>query len=202
MQPLERGEGGTGDVAAVGVRLTPRPLTRAEAILLHGELKSTANILGYTVNELLHFADVIVAEAKSDASRGDDEGGDFAFAGACISKDLLFGWTDIATLYVLPAFRGRRIGGILYAAAFERAQERKRHIYTLSRSPEIIRVMKRHGMTVTGAVWNAPFAVHWHSNRHMASLYRWREAFRKSAMRKKDGQAFVAGTKRAETGSR
>ena len=70
--------------------LTPRVLSQIEAALMHQELKSTPNILGYTVSELMRFQNVIVAEV------------DGSFAGVCISKDLLFGWTDIAILYILP----------------------------------------------------------------------------------------------------
>ncbi len=178
-----------------GVRLIPRKLTTEEATLLHEELKSTPNILGYTVRELLQFTDVIVAEVAPNEEGREDS---FVFAGACVSKDLLFNWTDIAVLYVLPAFRSRRIATQLYEAAFARARDRKRHIYTLSRSPQIIALMERQGMKMTKAPWNAPFAVHWHMNCHMTSVYRWREASRKSKMRRDDGQSFVGGTRRAE----
>lgn len=173
-----------------GLTLTHRPLRPSEAACLHEELKTTPNILGYTVRELTHFADVFVAEG---------EGG--AFAGACVSKDLLFGWTDIAVLYVLPAFRGRGVGTRLYAAAWERARGRGRHVYTLSRSPEVIRLMERYGMTMTGNPFRAPLAVHLHQNRHMASLYRWREAFRKAGMRAQSGgPGFIGGTMRRGQG--
>lgn len=152
--------------------LIHRPLTEAEALCLHEELKTTPNILGYTPGELIRFRDVFVAEVEGE------------FAGICISKDLWFGWTDIAVLYVLPAFRGRGLGRELYTAAWGRAAQRGRHIYTLSRSPEVIHLMQQFGMTTTRSMWRAPFAVHLHMNRHMMSLYRWKEAARKSGMMK------------------
>ena len=170
------------------ITITPRKSALAEAACLHEELKSTPNILGYTIPELLRFSHVLIAEAV-------EENG-VAFAGICISKDLLFNWTDIALLYVLPDFRGQGISTRLFDAAFVRAQERRRHIYALSRSPQVIHLMEKSGMTLTRAVWKAPLAVHIHMNCHMNNWYRLRESVRKSKMRKDDGNHFVVGTKR------
>lgn len=175
----------TEEPSAGAPTLTHRPLRREEAVRLHEELKTTPNIFGYTVAELVRFSDVWVAEA----------GG--AFAGACISKDLAFGWTDIAALYVLPAFRGRGIGALLYIAAFRRARERKRHVFTLSRSPEVIHLMERLEMERTSVLWKVPLAVHLHMNRHMMSGYRIREMIRKSRLRQ-GGPGLIAGTIRRD----
>jgi GNAT superfamily N-acetyltransferase len=175
--------------SATEVRLSRRPLTEIEAVRLHEELKTTPHILGYTVRELRKFPRVWVAEA------GEGSVGESVLAGACISKDLLLGWTDIAMLYVLPEFRGRGIGARLYESALDDARERGRHIYTLSRSPEMIHLMKRFGLTITKS-WSAPLAVHLEMQRHMMSVYRWREAARKEKMRRGDGNAFVAGIRR------
>ncbi len=172
------------DVAAA--TLVRRPLTLEEARVLHEELKTTPNILGYTVPELLRFREVIVVH--------DAEG---AFAGACLSKDLAFGWTDIAVLYVLPAFRGRKIGTLLYAAAFEKARRRGRHVFTLSRSPEVIGLMERFGLELTRSVWRAPFAFHLYMNQHMTSVYRIKESIRKAASLK-NSHPLVAGTKKRD----
>jgi GNAT superfamily N-acetyltransferase len=170
----------------MAVTITRRGLTAPEAARLHEELKTTPNILGYTVRELLRFTDVLVAEAKGD------------FAGACLSKDLAFGWTDIAVLYVLPAFRGTGVGTRLYAAAWEADWERGRHIITLSRAPQVIHLMERFGMELTRSAWRAPFAYHMEMNWHMMSLYRWREMMRKSLLRDRthDRRPWTLGTKR------
>ena len=69
------------DGPAAAAKIIHRPLTPNEAQRLHEELKTTPNIFGYTIAELLGFRHVLVAEV------------DGAFAGACLSKDLLFGWT-------------------------------------------------------------------------------------------------------------
>lgn len=173
------------------VRLSNRRLTPVEAVLLHEELKTTPNILGYTVSELLAFKKVLIAEGI-----GVGEGGG-SLTGVCISKDLRFEWTELAVLYVLPDFRGRGVGGLLFTEAFTEAEKRGRHIFALSRSPETIHLMERFGMTLSGSAWNAPFAVHLGMSRHMMSLYRLREGLRKERMRRGDGLRFVAGTKRS-----
>jgi len=180
----ERAEGTCREDAGAAVTLVCRRLSPAEARLLHEELKTTTNIFGYTVPELLRFREMIIAEA------------DGVFAGACLSKDLLFDWTDIAALYVLPAFRGRGVGTLLYAAAFERARGRGRHVFTLSRSPEVIHLMERLGMALTRSVWKAPLPAHLHMNRHMMSRYRLREMLRKAKLRGSGGPALTAGMKR------
>ncbi len=148
--------------------MTHRPLTAPEAVCLHEELRSTPNILGYTVQEIMRFKDVFVAECEGE------------FGGVCVSKDLLFGWTDIAVLYVLPTFRARGIGKQLYTAAWNRAQERERHMFTLSRNASVLQMMEEFGMQMSCSMWNAPLAVHLHMNRHMMSMYRFRESIRKS----------------------
>ena len=150
-----------------------RVLTSWEAALLHEELKTTPNILGYTVKELVRFADVFVAEVEG------------SFAGVCISKDLRFGWTDIAVLSVLPAFRGQGLARELYTAAWQQAEQRGRHIFTFSCSPEVIHLMEQFGMKPERAMWKAPLAVHLHMNRHMMSRYRLKEAARKGKQMKR-----------------
>ncbi len=160
-----------------------RSLTLQEAQTLHEELKTTPNILGYTVRELLGFQESLVAEEVG------------AFAGVCLSKDLRSGWTDIAALYVLPAFRGRGLGAELYGAAWRRAEQRRRHIVTLSRNPTVVSLMERLGMEIRPSMRNAPFALHLHMQCHMASLYRTREMLRKfRAM--KDAPPLLCGVKR------
>lgn len=148
-------------------RLIHRRLRHAEAVRLHQELKTTPNILGYTVRELERLCDVQVAEAEG------------SFAGACWSVDLAQGWTEIAALYVLPEFRGRGIGAALFCAAWERTQERARHVYILSRNPQVVGWMRRLGMTVDGKLGRAPFAVHWYMAWYLASLHRGLESLRK-----------------------
>lgn len=144
-----------------------RPMTPAEASLVHEALKETPNILGYTVQELLRLSDVYIAEASG------------AFAGLCFSVDLAQNWTEIAALFVLPEFRGRGIGEALFTAAWDRAAARRRHLYVLSRNPQVVGWMRAREMDVSAISWRAPLAVHWYMARYMASRHRWAESFRK-----------------------
>lgn len=144
-----------------------RRLTRPEANQLHHELKSTPNILGYTVHELERLTDVQVAEV------------DGRLAGACWSVDLPMGWTEIAAIYVLPEFRGSGIGKALFLAAWGRAQEWERHVYVLSRNPQVVGWMRELGMAVDGKLWRVPLAVHWYMQWYMMSWLRVGESVRK-----------------------
>ncbi len=153
--------------------LTHRSLTDKEARQLHEELKTTPNILGYTVRELMHFQNVIVSEDGTNLS------------GVCISKELLFGWTDIAVLYVLPDYRGKGLARALYTAAWESAVARNRHIFTLSCSPEVVHLMNEFGMRTSHSMLKMPLAVHLHMNKHMMSWYRISESVRKSRVMKR-----------------
>lgn len=143
-----------------------RPLTLAEAEQVHTALKETPNILGYTVRELIRLSDVFVAV-------------DGVFAGVCFSVDLTQNWTEIAVLFVLPEFGGQGLGTALFEAAWARAGKRRRHLYVLSRNPQVVEWMKARGMEVSAVGWKAPWAVHWYMARYMASRHRWAESVRK-----------------------
>ena len=144
-----------------------RPLTLAEAEQVHAALRETPNILGYTVRELLRLSDVFAAEA------------DGAFAGVCFSVDMGQRWTEIAAVFVLPEFQGRGIGTVLFAAAWDRGWARGRHLYVLSRNPQVVGWMEARGMKVSAVGGKAPLAVHWYMAGYMASRHRWAESFRK-----------------------
>jgi GNAT superfamily N-acetyltransferase len=121
-------------------------------------------------------------------------------AGVCVCKDLLFGWTDIAVLYVLPEHRGKGLATELYSDAWLRCVKRKRHIYTLSRSPAVIHMMERNGMYLSASMLSAPLAVHIHMQIHMSSLYRVAESIRKGFTMKREA-ALIGGTKRYSPGT-
>lgn len=147
--------------------LQHRSLTADEAVRLHEALKSTPNILGYTVFELRRLTDLFVAEV------------DRQFAGVCVSVDLPQGWTEIAALYVLPEFRRSGLGRRLFRAAWEQAQCRRRHVYVLSRNPQVVSWMRELGMAVDDQLWRAPWPVQCFMARHLASRHRVSEGFRK-----------------------
>lgn len=148
-------------------KIVLRRLAPAEAESLHGALRDTPNILGYTVRELIRLSPMHVAEAEGE------------FAGACFCVDLRGSWTEIAALCVLPQWQGRGIGRALFEAAWDRAEAQSRHLYALSRNPQVVKWMKARGMDISGKLWNAPLVVHGCMMRHMASRYRLRESIRK-----------------------
>jgi len=150
------------------ITITHRKLTLQEARVLHEELKSTPNILGFTVRELLRMRDVHVAEA------------DGVFAGAALSMDLPFRWTDIAAVYVLPGFRRLGIGDRLLGAAWDRVVERNRHVYMLSRNASVVEWMRANEMVISKYIITAPLAVHVWMPIYMTSWHRTKESFRKS----------------------
>ena len=152
--------------------MTHRPLSLEEAQTLHELIRLTPNILGYLTRELLRFRDVWVAEA------------DGAFAGACLSVDLPFGWTEIAVLYVVEEFRGKGIGGALFERACRTIESRGRHIFVISRTPSVLKMMGDRGMVLQKDFLKAPLAVHIYNQKYMASCYRTVEMFRKVPMRR------------------
>ena len=80
---------------------------------------------------------------------------------------------------MLPRFQGRGLGKALFAAAWDRAWARGRHLYVLSRNPQVAGWMEARGMKMGAAGGQVPLAVYWKTARHMASRYRWAEGFRK-----------------------
>ncbi|GAB4463281.1 MAG: hypothetical protein OHK0029_31680 [Armatimonadaceae bacterium] len=150
----------------MAVEVVHRPLTLNEARRIHRELKTTPNILGYTVRELRQQRDLFAAEV------------DNCFAGICFNTDLPLGWSEVAVLYVLPEFQGQGIGRTLFTLACARCHDRGRHTFVLSRNPTVVRWMEETGFAVAPASWRAPLAFHLYGFWYMSNLYRWIEAFR------------------------
>jgi GNAT superfamily N-acetyltransferase len=150
------------------ITVTQRMLTTDEARTIHLALRTTPNILGYTIGELKSQRQMFVATVEGE------------FAGICFNTDLLFGWTEIAVLYVLDHHQGKGIGKTLFDTAFAQCQERQRHIFILSRNPVVVHWMEQKGMIVEKAnPAHAPLAFHLYSFWYMAHPYRNIESFRK-----------------------
>lgn len=163
--------------------ITPRRLERDEAVALHREIRETPNILGFTVGEWMRFRDLQVADIDGE------------FAGAALSLDMPFGWTDIAAICVLRAHRGAGTGKQLFYAAWKQAEIRKRHIYMMSRNPTVVEWMREKEMTIDARLWSAPVGVQIYMPIYMANWYRHVEIFRKSRMISKCPE-LVQGVKR------
>ena len=126
------------------------------------------------------------------------ESGNGSFAGHALSWVDKENCVNLLRLYVLPAFRKRGIGTQLYGAAWKRAEERGRNIFTLSREPHVIAMMEKNGMTLLRSPLQAPLSIHLYMNWHMSSRYRMGEMIRKAKLTK-GSPAFVGGLKRHQT---
>ena len=111
--------------------ISHRKVNQLEAKKMIDKIKTTPNIVGYTIKEWLNCEHIIVAE---------DEGGQLL--GACLNYDFAESWTKIAALYVFEEFRGRGIGKALFYESFNDAMKRHKNVYTISRNPTIIKMMK------------------------------------------------------------
>jgi GNAT superfamily N-acetyltransferase len=150
--------------------LVDRPLRPDEARQISNAIRETPNILGYSARELLAFRSCLVAETK-----------DGTLAGVCVVKRLSRGCSEIAFILILPAYRRKGIGSVLFRRAFTRLAEETQMILCVSREPSILRLMEEAGMRYIPE-WRLPLAVHLAKMRHYASVYRFREGFRKTSM--------------------
>lgn len=150
--------------------ITKRNISLPEAELLIEKIKSTPNIVGYTVAEWSNCGRVIVAE--------DDRG---QLLGACLNYDFAKNWTKIAALYVLEEYRGRGIGKALFYAAFDDAIHSGKNVYTISRNPIVIEMMNKLEFTTFDRFFNLPDRLDFyiHSLQWLASPYRIKEIIRK-----------------------
>lgn len=157
------------------LKVTKRKVTESEVKLLIEKIKTTPNIVGYTMNEWLKGEHIIVAE--------DDRG---QLLGACLNYDFAEKWTKIAALYVFEEFRGRGIGRTLFYESFNDAINRQKNIYTISRNPTLIKMMNELEFTTFDSLFNFPnrfkldqLDFYVHSLQWLSSPYRIKEIIRK-----------------------
>ncbi len=155
--------------------IVKRKVNELEAALLIEQIKSTPNIVGYTMKEWLKCEHIMVAE--------DDRG---QLLGACLNYDFAKNWTKIAALYVFEEFRGRGIGTALFDRSFNDAIDRHQHVYTISRNPIVIKKMNELNFTTFNSLLNFPdrfksdrLDFYAHSLQWLSSTYRIQEIVRK-----------------------
>ncbi|NEP87835.1 MAG: GNAT family N-acetyltransferase [Okeania sp. SIO2C2] len=90
-----------------------RKVSKLEAERLVKAIKSTPNIMGYSLKKWLEVEDVMVAE---------DEKGNLL--GACLNYDIHQDWHKIGALFVFKEFRGQGIGKSLFYQSVEDAVQR------------------------------------------------------------------------------
>ena len=127
-------------------KLSKKNLLEREALLLVEQIKRTSNITGYSLKEWLKFKDILVAT---------DELGNLA--GLCLYYDFSDAWTFISVLFVLDKFRNQGIGKqLFYTACNDIMKNRKRNIYTSSRNPIVIKMMKDLHFTIFETLLKLP----------------------------------------------
>jgi hypothetical protein len=111
--------------------IVERMLTKAEAEATVEAVKYTPNIIGYTAEELMLACNTLVAEN----SIGE-------MVGTCVCHNVSKNWIKISLLFVFDTHRQQGIGGNLFRESCRAATELKQNIYTSSRNPTVIRLMK------------------------------------------------------------
>ena len=174
-------------------KINSRKLTEQEAILLVENIKLITEITGYSLKEWLTFESVLVAEDREEN-----------MLGVCLAYDFSSNWSFISVLFVLEKFRGKGIGQQLFKEACRRILFRKRNIYTSSRNPVVIKMMKQLNFILfdTLYVLPQPFkkyeldfllrGIKW-----ITSFYRMKELSRKY-LKYKEKRKFVYGIKSYE----
>ena len=152
-----------------------RPLKRREAVLLKKDIKKTADITGYTVNEWM-ARPVWAAQNESGV-----------LLGACLHDDIPQGWTEIAVVFVREEYRGQGIGQALLNASYQDILHRRRHILIIFREPHMARMVSQRDFAVFSKLSELPepykqyqftlkvvYKLWW-----LSSFYRLAEIFRK-----------------------
>ncbi len=172
------------------LRIVKRKVNESEAKLLVHLIKSTPNIIGYTLKEWLDAEYVFVAE---------DEHG--LLLGACFNYDIDRDWNKIAALYVLEEFRNRGLGKALFCESFNDAMTRNKNVYTISCNPVVLNIMSELEFTTFANLIEFPRAYtddrisfYIHTLEWLSNAYRIKEIVRKQFVCRPQ-QPFVYGVK-------
>lgn len=167
-----------------------RKLTNNEAIFLVKKIQLITDITGYSLKEWLTFENLLIAE---------DKGGNML--GVCLAYDFSLTWTFISVLFVLEEFRGQGIGKQLFQATCDNILSRKRNIYTSSRNPIVIKMMRDFNFILFDTLYVLPqsfkkyeFEFFLRAVKWIMSFYRLKEILRKE-LKYKDKRKFIYGIK-------
>ncbi|MCL2923633.1 MAG: GNAT family N-acetyltransferase [Trichodesmium sp. MAG_R04] len=174
-------------------KINSRKLTQQEAILLVENIKLITEITGYSLKEWLTFEDVLIAEDQEEN-----------MLGVCLAYDFSSNWSFISVLFVLEKFRGKGIGQLLFKEACRQILSRKRNVYTSSRNPVVIKMMKQLNFILFDTLYVLPqpfnkykFDFLLRGIKWITSFYRMKELSRKY-LKYKDKRKFVYGIKSYE----
>jgi GNAT superfamily N-acetyltransferase len=171
-------------------KIIKRKINASEAKLLVERIKSTPNIIGYTIEEWLDSEHVFIAEDQQSQLQG-----------ACLNYDIARDWTKIAVLYVLDEFRNQGIGKALFHESFNDSIERHKNVYTISCNPIVISLMRELEFTTFSSLQDFPAShmadqvdFYLHTLQWLASPYRIMEITRKQFVCRPQ-QPFLYGLK-------
>lgn len=126
-------------------KFVQRNLQPHEVRTIVGEIEITPNITGYSLREWLSFKEVLVAE--------DLQGN---MTGVCLYYDFHHNWSFISVLLVLKSFRGLNIGQNLFMIACDNILSEGKNVYTASKNPIVIRIMKKMDFILFDTLFRLP----------------------------------------------
>ncbi|NEO03845.1 MAG: GNAT family N-acetyltransferase [Moorea sp. SIO3I7] len=172
------------------ITVLKRKVSKSEAELLVKAIKSTPNIIGYSLKEWLEAEHVIVSE---------NEKGNLL--GACLNYDINRDWYKIGALFVFKEFRGQGIGKSLFYKSVEDAVQRGKNVYTISSNPIVIKIIEDSEFEKVSKffdltkVWKEDRLFFFkHTVVWIMNLYRIKEIFRKTIVFNSNAP-FVFGVK-------
>lgn len=124
--------------ATADFRFQRRPLTRDEAATLVAEIAAEPDITGYSLSEWAGGKDVFLLYDKSRKS----------VAAAILVHHLLGDWSEIAVVYVRPAYRGKQLARRLLQLTVETLQFAMRHYVIFYSTQQMERMLSASGFTL------------------------------------------------------
>ena len=126
-------------------KIVRRNLQNHEAQTIVDEIKRTPNITGYSQKEWLSFKEVLIAE--------NSEG---KMIGVCLYYDFHRDWSFISVLLTLKPFRNMGIGQSLFKIACDNILNDGKNIYTASKNPIVIKMMKKMDFILFDTLFKLP----------------------------------------------
>lgn len=175
------------------VQIIQKRFTKDEARIAQKEIRTSPDITGYSIRELLRLKTVFKAFASNE------------FAGACANFDFPpwlgetggRNWTELSAYIVFSKHCNQGIGKLLFQTAYKDAIQRGKNIYIVSRNPAMIKIFKKENFQIINSFWQLPVAVIIDTFIFAISWYRAKEFLRKLPM-KKSGK-FIFGIKLAHS---
>ncbi len=118
------------------MKIEKRKLSPEEAEIISKAMRLTNNIMGYTAKELASFENTFVA------SNGKEMIGIFTYVE-------LENWIDLKIFIILKEYRGKGYGREFFDYAFKQMRGLNKSIYTVTRTPIVMRLLKEKGFAAT-----------------------------------------------------